>query len=159
WVEAAGPLQLFKIQDQTAYAAATARRLKVRQVATETPTAATKPTQYGAERPYADASAPPRSAPMQLPPAPTNRYALETRPIISFGVRRCRSELAAIVQSAPWTPKIRNPKPTRYALLDVARMRCRQASMINPMRIVQVALTSLIKRSPMADPNSPPIAM
>jgi hypothetical protein len=87
-------------------------RLKIRQVVADTPTATTNATQYGAVMPNASASPPPSSAPMQLPPAAMNRFVLPTRPSISGGVIRCRSEAATMLQSEAWTPKMNIIRPT-----------------------------------------------
>jgi hypothetical protein len=58
------------------------------------------------------ASAPPITAPMPLPPAAMNRLVAPTRPSISGGVSRCRSEVATIIHSDPCTPNAKNITPT-----------------------------------------------
>jgi hypothetical protein len=88
-------------------------RSKTRQVAAETMTATTKPIQYGAVRPKLDAITPPSTAPAQFPPAAMNRPVLPTRPSISGGVRRWRSELPTIVHSELCTPNANKTNPTR----------------------------------------------
>src|SRR5215475_6249587 len=82
-------------------ASATAALLKTRQVVTDTTTATTKATQYGAVIPNLAANPPASSAPRQLPPAAMNRLVLLTRPSIAGGVSRCRSELFTIIHNAP----------------------------------------------------------
>jgi hypothetical protein len=133
--------------------------LNTRQVLAETRTATTNPAQYGAVMPNRAAITPPSTAPTQLPPAPMNKLVLATRPIISGGVSRCRSELPTMVHSAPCTPKANSMKPTRYALREVARTRCSPASTSRPIRMVQVAVTRLMSQSPEADPARAPAAM
>jgi hypothetical protein len=133
-------------------------RSKTRQVATETMTATTKPIQYGAVMPKLDAITPPSRAPTQFPPAATNRVVLPTRPSISGGVSRWRSEAPTMVHSAPCTPKANNAKPMKYALREVARARCIPASTSRPIRMVQVAVTHPMSRSPTTDPRMPPAA-
>src|ERR1035437_6295752 len=109
--------------------------------------------------PKLDATTPPSRAPTQFPPAATNRPVLPTRPSISGGVSRCRSEAPTMVHSAPCTPKANNAKPMKYALREVARARCIPASISRPIRIVQVAVTHPMSRSPMTEPRMPPAAM
>jgi hypothetical protein len=73
--------------------------------------------------PNVAASAPPSNAPTQLPPAETNRFVLLTRPSISGGVSRCRSEVATMLHSEACAPNTMNMNPTTYALREVARVR------------------------------------
>ena len=102
---------------------------------------------------------PPSTAPTQLPPAAMNKLVLATRPIISGGVSRCRSELPTMVHSAPCTPNANSMAPTRYALREVARTRCRPASTSRPIRMVQVAVIRRMSQSPQAEPSRAPAAM
>jgi len=82
-------------------------------VAAVTTAATTNPAQNGAVMPNLAATAPPSMAPRQLPPAAMNRFVLPTRPSISGGVSRCRSELPTMDHSAPCTPNANIMNPAR----------------------------------------------
>lgn len=142
----------------SAYACATVARLKTRHVVADTAAATTNATQYGAVMPKPAAIAPPSTAPAQLPPAAMNRFVLPTRPSISGGVSRCRSEAPTMLHSDACMPNMNIMNPTTYGSRATASVRCSAASTSSPTLIVQVAVTHRMSRWPNTAPMMPPTA-